>query len=79
MARSLMKNSWDKSESPHTGPISSWAGFTGPLGEKGTSDGQIDHILVTDDIRVLRSATVNDYPQGLRPSDHHSICCEAEL
>ena len=77
-AMAEMTESWDASETPHTGPFGSWLGFK-PGARYDAPDGQIDHIFTAGDLRVLTSRTVNDRPQGLQASDHAFLCCDVEL
>ena len=78
-AMKVMKESWDASETPHLGPFGSWGGFTWPYRVRENPDGQIDHIFVKGDIRVLTSRTVRMLPNGLRASDHDFIASDVEL
>lgn len=90
MAHKMFKESWDVSETPHSGPVESYTGF-GPIDRAYESAnrakppaersirGQIDHLLVTDGFRVLTSGTADDCPQGLRVSDHYSIFSDVEI
>jgi len=90
MAHKVLKENWDASETPHTGPIESYTGFrpidrdyeaankAKPPAER-CLKGQIDHLLVTDGLRVLTSGTADDCPQGLRVSDHYSLFSDIEI
>ena len=78
-AMKVMKESWDASETPHLGPFGSWDGFTWPCRVHENPDGQIDHIFVKGDIRVLTSRTVRMLPNGLHASDHDFIASDVEL
>lgn len=81
-AREHLKEMWDVSETPHQGNESSWSGFTPRPSRENQyrdPDGRIDHIFLTDGIRVLTSRTHDEYPDGLHPSDHHALSCDVEL
>ncbi|TNE73973.1 endonuclease/exonuclease/phosphatase family protein, partial [bacterium] len=65
----VLKNTFDISNSPHFGPLGTFNGFA----HKELSDKAIDHILVTDEIGVLRHATLSNTWDGRFASDHFAV------
>ena len=60
-----------RSETPHHGPSGTFHAFTGELRDC------IDYILVGENLRVLRHATLADYWDGGRyPSDHMPVVAD---
>jgi len=82
MASKVLTAMWDKSETPHQGSFSSWLGINVPFDLEhpyADPDGRIDHLYVSDGVRVISSRTCDFFPQGLPTSDHRSISCDVEL
>jgi len=68
---------WDakaQSATPHHGPSGTFHAFTGTLRDR------IDYIFVSEDVRVLRHATLADHWDGGRyPSDHMPVVADVVL
>ena len=62
-----------QSEAPHHGPAATFHAFTGVLRAR------IDYIFVTEDVRVLRHATLADHWDGRYPSDHMPVVADVML
>lgn len=62
-----------QSEAPHHGPAATFHAFTGVLRSR------IDYIFVTEDVRVLRHATLADHWDGRYPSDHMPVVADVLL
>jgi endonuclease/exonuclease/phosphatase family metal-dependent hydrolase len=73
----LFSDAISVSQNAHCGPLKTYSGFDvhrGIIGE------QIDHIFVTDGIRVLEHATLTDFrPEERFLSDHLPVIAEIEL
>ncbi len=57
------------SRTPHYGPLGTFTGFK--IAQMDPSP--IDHIFVSDDVTVLRHATLTDQNGGKLPSDHYPV------
>lgn len=71
----LLKNSYDVTEQPPYGTPGTYHGYH--MDREALN--RIDHIFVTDGIRVLKYGTLNEIPNGKYPSDHFPIMIKAEL
>src|SRR3546814_13395316 len=62
-----LRDSRTASRTPHYGPLGTFTGFD--IARMDASP--IDHIFVSDDVTVLRHATLPDHNGGKLPSDHY--------
>ena len=60
------------SRTPHYGPLGTFTGFDIAR----TDASPIDHIFVSDDVTVLRHATLTDQNGGKLPSDHYPVVAD---
>jgi endonuclease/exonuclease/phosphatase family metal-dependent hydrolase len=60
------------SRTPHYGPLGTFTGFK--IAQMDPSP--IDHIFVSDDVTVLRHATLTDQNGGKLPSDHYPVVAD---
>ncbi|SBV32103.1 Endonuclease/exonuclease/phosphatase [uncultured Sphingopyxis sp.] len=60
------------SRTPHYGPLGTFTGFDIAR----TDASPIDHIFVSDDVAVLRHATLTDQNGGKLPSDHYPVVAD---
>ena len=67
LAKSVLKDSLDITETPHTGPVLSSHGYRAEATER------LDYIFVSGGFRVLSHRTHNDRPGGKFPSDHDAV------
>ena len=67
LAKSVLRDSFDLTETPHTGPVCTSHGY------KPSATRRIDYIFVSDAFRVLRHHTHADRPGGKFPSDHDAV------
>jgi endonuclease/exonuclease/phosphatase family metal-dependent hydrolase len=71
----VLFNAKDRSVSPHFGPSGTFNGF----GSKETSDNAIDHILLSNEITVLKHASLSGTWQGRFASDHFAVLAQIQL
>ena len=64
-----LSNTKDISKAEHFGPIDTFTGFNSTE----RPDSQIDHILVSPEIKVKSHATISQAWNGLYASDHHAV------
>ena len=67
LAQGVLRDSFDVTEAPHTGPVWTSHGYKPPATRR------IDYIFVSDAFRVLRHHTHADRPGGKFPSDHDAV------
>ena len=67
LAKSVLKDSLDITETPHAGPVLSSHGYRAVAAER------LDYIFVSDGFRVLSYRTHDDRPGGKYPSDHDAV------
>ncbi len=69
-----LRDAKTQSATPHQGPAGTFHAFTGELRER------IDYIFVSENIHVLRHATLTDYwDSGRYPSDHLPVVADVTL
>jgi endonuclease/exonuclease/phosphatase family metal-dependent hydrolase len=75
LASPLLRDTKDHAQTPHYGPLASWATFdvAHGLGDL------IDHIFASPAVRVLRHATLTDSENGHYPSDHLPVVADVLL
>jgi len=67
-----LRDSRTVSRTPHYGPLGTFTGFD--IARMDASP--IDHIFVSDDVAVLRHATLTDQTGGKLPSDHYPVVAD---
>ena len=67
LAKDVLRDAFDATETPHTGPIFTFHGY------KPSATLRLDYIFVSDAFRVLRHHTHADRPGGKFPSDHDAV------
>ena len=67
LAKGVLRDSFDLTETPHTGPVCTSHSYKPPATRR------IDYIFVSDAFRVLRHHTHADRPGGKFPSDHDAV------
>jgi endonuclease/exonuclease/phosphatase family metal-dependent hydrolase len=67
--KGALRDSRTISRTPHYGPLGTFTGFK--IAQMDPSP--IDHIFVSDDVTVLRHATLTDQNGGKLPSDHYPV------
>ena len=67
-----LRDSRTVSRTPHYGPLGTFTGFDIAR----TDASPIDHIFVSDDVAVLRHATLTDQTGGKLPSDHYPVVAD---
>ena len=67
LAKGVLRDSFDYTETPHTGPVCTAHSYKPPATRR------IDYIFVSDAFRVLRHHTHADRPGGKFPSDHDAV------
>ena len=72
-----MKNTKDASETPHEGTFQTFHGYRYTDGK--VTNGEIDFIFFSGDMRVLRHATINDHNGNEFASDHFPVMAEIIL
>ena len=73
LAKTVLADSFDVSETPHTGPIMSVHDY------KPVNSSRLDYIFVSDGFRVLSHRTHNDRPGGKYPSDHDAVSARLDF
>ena len=67
IARRVLKDAFEISETPHEGPDKTFQNF------KPAYDGRLDYIFVSPEFRCLVHKTHDDRPKGGYPSDHDPV------
>jgi len=75
LATSVLHDAAAISRTPHTGTLATFNAFK----SNPAPTAQIDYIFVSDNVRVLTHATVNDSEEGLYPSDHFPVMADVVL
>jgi len=70
--KGALRDSRTISRTPHYGPLGTFTGFK--IAQMDPSP--IDHIFVSDDVTVLRHATLTDQNGGKLPSDHYPVVAD---
>ena len=70
--KGALKDSRIISRTPHYGPLGTFTGFK--IAQMEPSP--IDHIFVSDDVTILRHATLTDQNGGKLPSDHYPVLAD---
>ena len=70
--KGALKDSRVISRTPHYGPLGTFTGFK--IAQMDPSP--IDHIFVSDGVKVLRHATLTDQAGGKLPSDHYPVLAD---
>jgi len=70
--KGALRDSRTISRTPHYGPLGTFTGFK--IAQMDPSP--IDHIFVSDDVMVLRHATLTDQNGGKLPSDHYPVVAD---
>ena len=73
VARRVLNDTFEISETPHTGTVDTAQGF------KPEYHGRIDYIFTCPEFRVLAHRTHNDRPGGGYPSDHDPVSARLDL
>ncbi len=71
----LLKNAYDVTQQPPYGTPGTYHGYH--MDREALN--RIDHIFVTDKVKVLKYGTLNEIPNGKFPSDHFPIMIVAEI
>ena len=71
----LLKNAYDVTRQPPYGTPGTYHGYH--MDREALN--RIDHIFVTDKVKVLKYGTLNEIPNGKFPSDHFPIMIVAEI
>lgn len=72
LGEGALRDSRTVSRTPHYGPLGTFTGFD--IARMDASP--IDHIFVSDDVAVLRHATLTDQTGGKLPSDHYPVVAD---
>jgi endonuclease/exonuclease/phosphatase family metal-dependent hydrolase len=67
LAKSVLRDSFDITETLHAGPVLSSHGYSAKPASR------LDYIFVSDGFRVLTHRTHDDRPDGKYPSDHDAV------
>ena len=73
LAKSVLKDSFDVTETPRAGPLLSSHGY------KAVSTSRLDYIFVSDGFRVFSYRTHDDRPGGKFPSDHDAVSARLDF
>jgi endonuclease/exonuclease/phosphatase family metal-dependent hydrolase len=72
LAAAVLREASKITRAPHTGPVVTAGGFK--VDKPYTVE--IDHIFVSEGVKVLAHATYNDSQDGLYPSDHFAVSAD---
>ena len=73
LAKSVLRDSFDVTETPRAGPLLSSHGY------KAVSTSRRDYIFVSDGFRVFSYRTHDDRPGGKFPSDHDAVSARLDF
>ncbi len=71
-AAAVLREASKITRTPHTGPVATSGGFRVDKAHTG----EIDHIFVSEGVKVLAHATYDDSQDGLYPSDHFPVSAD---
>jgi endonuclease/exonuclease/phosphatase family metal-dependent hydrolase len=74
-AAAVLREAAKITRTPHAGPVATSNGFKFDK----VHTAEIDHIFVSEKVRVLTHTTVDDSKDGLYPSDHFAVAAEVTV
>ena len=73
LAKAVLLDSFDITETPHAGPVNTFTGY------QNRSIAKIDYVFTTGNVRILSHKTCDDRFDKLHPSDHDAVVVKAVI